>query len=60
MKNKLTSKSKDYSLPIFLTDATFGVVKSLDSKDIENSQIKGIVVNTYHLLNTPEVRLSKI
>jgi len=53
MKNKLISKNKEYSLPIFLTDATFGVVKSLDSKDIENSQIKGIVVNTYHLLNTP-------
>jgi len=53
MKKHLTSKNLNYSLPIFLTDATFGVVKALDSKDIENSQIKGIVVNTYHLLNTP-------
>lgn len=53
MKSNLKSKNKDYSLPIFLTDATFGVVKSLDSKDIKDSKIRGIVVNTYHLLNTP-------
>jgi queuine tRNA-ribosyltransferase len=53
MKSSLISKNNSYSLPIFLTDATFGVVKSLDSQDITNSKINGIVVNTYHLLNTP-------
>ena len=53
MKNSLISKNKSYDLPVFLTDATFGVVKSLDSMDIENSRIRGAVVNTYHLLNTP-------
>jgi queuine tRNA-ribosyltransferase len=53
MKSQLQSRNKDYRLPIFLTDATFGVVKALDSKDIENSGIRGIVVNTYHLLNEP-------
>ena len=53
MKSSITSKNTNYSLPIFLTDATFGVVKSLDSSDIINSKIRGIVVNTYHLLNTP-------
>lgn len=53
MKSTLKSKNKTYSLPIFLTDATFGVVKSVDSKDIQNSNIRGVVVNTYHLLNEP-------
>jgi queuine tRNA-ribosyltransferase len=53
MKSTLLSKNKSYNLPVFLTDATFGVVKSIDSKDISDSKIQGIVVNTYHLLNTP-------
>lgn len=53
MKNSLTSKNSTYDLPIFLTDATFSVVKSLDSKDIQNSKIRGAVVNTYHALSNP-------
>jgi queuine tRNA-ribosyltransferase len=53
MKSTLKSKNKTYSLPIFLTDATFAVVKAVDSKDIENSKIRGVVVNTYHLLSEP-------
>ena len=53
MNKKLISKGVEYSYPLFLTDATFGVVKSLDSIDIKNAQINGIVVNTYHLLNNP-------
>lgn len=53
MTKKLICKGIEYSYPLFLTDATFGVVKSLDSKDIKNAGINGIVVNTYHLLNTP-------
>jgi len=53
MKSTLKAKNKDFKLPIFLTDATFGVVKAVDSKDIQNSNIRGVVVNTYHLLNEP-------
>lgn len=53
MKNSLTSKNTTYDLPIFLTDATFSVVKSLDSHDIKKSQIRGAVVNTYHALSNP-------
>jgi len=37
------------ALPVFFPDATQAVVKSLDSKDIENSKTPGILVNTYHL-----------
>ena len=53
MKKSLISKNNEYELPVFLTDATFSVVKSLDSKDISDSKIKGIVVNTYHALTNP-------
>lgn len=36
-------------LPVFFPDATRGLIKSLDTCDIENTNTKGILVNTYHL-----------
>ncbi len=36
-------------LPVFFPDATRGVVKTLDQKDIESTKTPGILVNTYHL-----------
>ncbi|HUS60028.1 MAG TPA: tRNA guanosine(34) transglycosylase Tgt [Nevskiaceae bacterium] len=36
-------------LPVFFPDATQAVVKTLDSKDIQNTKTPGILVNTYHL-----------
>ncbi len=36
-------------LPVFFPDATRGLIKSLDTTDIENTETKGILVNTYHL-----------
>lgn len=35
--------------PVFFPDATRGLIKSLDTVDIENAKIEGILVNTYHL-----------
>ncbi len=43
-------KGKSYSLPIFLPDATHATIKSLDSLSLENTGIRGLVTNTYHLL----------
>lgn len=40
-------------LPEFLPDATKGFVRSLDSLDLENCQIQALVMNTYHLMQTP-------
>ncbi len=37
------------SLPVFFPDATRGLVKSIDTTDIENTKTTGILVNTYHL-----------
>lgn len=37
-------------LPVFFPDATRGLIKSLDTTDIENTKTNGILVNTYHLL----------
>lgn len=36
-------------LPVFFPDATRGLIKSLDTTDIENTGTNGILVNTYHL-----------
>lgn len=49
----LTIKGKTYRLPIYLPDATRGVVKSLDSQDLHQAKVEGIVVNTYHLMSEP-------
>jgi queuine tRNA-ribosyltransferase len=36
-------------LPVFFPDATRGLIKFLDTKDIEDTKTNGILVNTYHL-----------
>lgn len=52
-KSKITVKNKTYTLPMYLPDATRGIIKGIDKKDILDTNIKGIVVNTYHLKYTP-------
>ena len=41
------------SLPAFLPDATLGVVRSVDSADLEQCGIQGVVMNTFHLMQRP-------
>jgi queuine tRNA-ribosyltransferase len=40
-------------LPAFFPDGTRGVVRCVDSTDLENAKVPGIVMNTYHLLTKP-------
>jgi queuine tRNA-ribosyltransferase len=40
-------------LPAFLPDATLGVVRSLDSADLEACGIEAVVMNTFHLMQRP-------
>ncbi|MBN1874436.1 MAG: tRNA-guanine transglycosylase [Anaerolineae bacterium] len=40
-------------LPTFLPDATRGVVRSVDSVDLCNVGIKGVMMNTFHLMQSP-------
>ncbi len=58
MKN-IVIKGQEYQLPIFLPDATRAVVKSISTKDVEEAEIKGAVVNTYHLMSTPGIDVLK-
>jgi len=36
-------------LPVFFPDATRAVIRSIDTKDLEETKTPGILVNTYHL-----------
>jgi queuine tRNA-ribosyltransferase len=46
---KFNSSAGIFPLPIFFPDATQGVVKTLDSKDVADTNTPGVLVNTYHL-----------
>lgn len=41
------------SLPAFLPDATLGVVRSVDSADLEAVGVDALVMNTFHLMQQP-------
>ena len=43
------SKDRKILLPVFFPDATRGVIKTLDTSDLESTKTPGILVNTYHL-----------
>jgi queuine tRNA-ribosyltransferase len=46
----LAIKDKNIKLPVFFPDATHGVIKGLDTIDINNTFTDGLVVNALHLL----------
>lgn len=50
---KLRTIHGELTTPFFMPDATRGFVKSLSNKDVENSKIESMVVNTYHLYLKP-------
>lgn len=46
-------KGQSYQLPIYLPDATLGVARNLDSLDLLQVGLEGVMVNTYHLIQKP-------
>lgn len=40
-------------LPAFLPDATRGVVRSVDSADLERCGVRAVMMNTFHLMQRP-------
>jgi len=55
--NSITIKNKKCQFPIYLPDATLGVVRGLASDDIEKCGIEGVVINTYHLKDNPGLKV---
>ena len=47
------------SLPAYFPDATRGVVRTVDSDDLEACGVQGLVVNAFHLSRTPGAGLIK-
>jgi queuine tRNA-ribosyltransferase len=43
----------EVSLPAFLPDATLGVVRAVDSSDLESAGIQAVVMNVFHLMQKP-------
>lgn len=56
LKNYLFNNKK-ITFPVYLTDATLAVTRSLDSIDLINSRTEGVVVNTLHLMSQPGDKL---
>jgi len=53
ISNTLTLPHGSVKLPAFFPDGTRGVVRCVDSTDLENCRVPGIVMNTYHLMSKP-------
>ena len=44
-------------LPAFFPDGTYGVVRCVDSEDLYNCQVPGLVMNGFHLLTKPGINV---
>ena len=44
---------KSLPRPVFLPDATFGVVRSVDAADLRAVGVEAVVMNTFHLMQRP-------
>ena len=53
MQKNITLPHGNITLPAFFPDGTRGVVRSVDSFDLINSGVQGIVMNAYHLMSNP-------
>jgi queuine tRNA-ribosyltransferase len=56
---KLKLKNGVLETPFFMPDATYGFVRSLPKKDLENIGVGPMVVNTYHLYLRPGIEIIK-
>lgn len=57
MLKNITIKGKEIQFPVFFPDATKGVIRACDSNDLRSVNIEGIIVNTYHLLKNPGLKV---
>ena len=51
--DKLILPHGELRLPVYLPDATFGVVRSVDAADLEMAGVEAVVMNTFHLMQKP-------
>ena len=51
--NRLELAHGTLDFPVYLPDATFGVVRTVDSTDLHQAGIQAVVMNTFHLMQRP-------
>jgi len=49
----LDLSSGSVNFPVFLPDATYGVVRTVDARDLEDVGVEALVMNTFHLTQKP-------
>src|SRR3989442_1400 len=42
-----------FPTPVFMPDATLGVVRAVDATDLLNCEVQALVMNTFHLMQRP-------
>jgi queuine tRNA-ribosyltransferase len=52
----IATQHGELRLPAFLPDATRGVVRALDARDLEACGVPGVVVSAFHLAQRPGSR----
>lgn len=55
----LSIRGTTLSLPAFFPDATRAVVRSVDSSDLKNAHVEGLVMNPYHIWMHPGISVIK-
>jgi queuine tRNA-ribosyltransferase len=53
LPNSLTLAHGRLNFPTYLPDATYGVVRAVDSEDLLNCSVQAVVMNTFHLMQRP-------
>ena len=52
-KDTLDLRHGSLTLPIFLPDATLGVVRGVDAVDLANIGVPALMMNVFHLMQKP-------
>lgn len=50
---KLSTGINEIFFPMYFPDATRGVIRTLDSQDLKEAGVEGVVVNSFHLMSEP-------
>lgn len=59
MLNELRLRHGTVALPAFFPDGTYGAVRCADAADLMDCRVPGLVMNSYHLLSKPGLRVLK-
>ena len=53
MNPSITIGGKELTLPVFVPDGTYGVVRSVDAADLQACHVQAVMMNTFHLMQKP-------